>query len=250
MRTVRQNVFETNSSSMHTLTITSERRMPNEFPPLSEDRCLDIEVTRFWHGSPACHTENLRDIIEYICVLAEASNNDHAGALKLLQERYTAAGLTPPEDFRLYVVDIDGNRVDYNSDYVFPDEHYDYDTGTFKPVFCIYVDDDADENAQDINAYLTTNFDAGPYSKPYVEMNLEQFMIFRQIFPNHLLTSCNYTPIGEQPVLNHPVGITANCLIGDSLADALEFLNNPELDEYCNIEDAFIYISKLGFYHS
>ena len=250
MRTVRQNVFETNSSSMHTLTIMSERRTPNEFPPLSEDGCLDIEVTRYWHSAKTCHTENLRDIIEYICVLAEASNNDHDGALQLLRERYTAAGLTPPEDFRLYVVDIDGNRVDYNSDYVFPVDQWSSDTGTFKPVFCIYVNDDTDENAQDINAYLTTNFGTGPYSTPYVEMNLEQFMVFRQIFPNHRLTSCNYTPIGEQPVLNHPVGVAANCLIDDSLAEALECLYNPELDTNCDIEDAFIYISKLGFYHS
>ena len=218
--------------------------MPNEFPPLSNDGWLDIEVTRFWESDDCCWTQNLRDIIEYICILAEASNNDHASALKLLQERYTAAGLTPPKDYRLYVVDIDGNRIDYNSDFLYPDNWFNYDEKKYYPVFWVYPDNEHPE----IDKYL--KYHCKQDNDNRCKLTLEEFLLFRESFPDYIMSECNYEPIGKQPVIDHNVGIAANCLTEDSLAESLDSLCDPDTYKYCPIEDAFTNISTLGFYHS
>ena len=71
MITIRTAVFETNSSSEHCIVYHKEARDPSEFPPLNADGILEIEVKHLWQcGEAGTETGDVRDIIEYLCVLA------------------------------------------------------------------------------------------------------------------------------------------------------------------------------------
>ena len=91
METFRYGSFETNSSSEHTMTYCSDPRTADELPELAENGNLEIEIKHFWHcGGEGCETSDLRDIIEYLYMLAA-----NAGTVDIYPG-------TPEESFAAY----------------------------------------------------------------------------------------------------------------------------------------------------
>jgi hypothetical protein len=126
MITIRTAVFETNSSSEHCIVYHKEARDPSEFPPLNADGILEIEVKHLWQcGEAGTETGDVRDIIEYLCVLAincfpwrdeeKAIGNSlsKTDCLLDIQYAYEKAGLEAPKGFYAYFLDVDGNRHDF-----------------------------------------------------------------------------------------------------------------------------------------
>ena len=72
METIRYGSFETNSSSTHCLTVTNEERHDSAFPKINPDGSIDIETKHYWQCDGECDTVVLAEIIEYICMLGEA----------------------------------------------------------------------------------------------------------------------------------------------------------------------------------
>ena len=259
MRTVRKSVFETNSSSMHCITFCNEdlgadgklvERTTDEYPVPNEDGVLEIEVTRYWECSDLCITSNLRDIIEYICVLADGSGNDHKGALELLRNQYEAAGLTPPKDFYLYVVDMYGNKISYESgNFVAPEYRYLYEEQRYVYMFDVWCG--TDQKVVDfINNELGVKVTPAIYAS--VDLTVEQFLKLRTAFPD-FRQSDTQLPLGELAVIPHGAGVACNDLTGESLADALEYLDSDEIGQFgerYQYYDLFKYKLTLDFWHS
>lgn len=128
MRTIRHNVFETNSSSEHCIAFNPMLRTPDEFPKLTPDGILEIEVKHNWEcGEPGTDTSSLEAIIEYLCVLAihcspypdtEKVGNTVSKKqfLDEIKYAYEKMGLPQPTDFYAYFLDTDGNRHEYLGD--------------------------------------------------------------------------------------------------------------------------------------
>lgn len=114
MRTVRHSVFETNSSSMHSLTYSETRRDPGEFPRPNDDGILEVELKTYWECSGECVTDEVSRIIEYMCAQSIYSGGhetkSHGQCLSLLQEVYAEFGLPEITDFICYVIDMHGVR--------------------------------------------------------------------------------------------------------------------------------------------
>lgn len=72
MKTIRKNVFETNSSSTHAFTCSNDLRDMTEYPLPDENGVLRVNLTRFWTSDDyvngdTCDSDDIKDIIEYIC---------------------------------------------------------------------------------------------------------------------------------------------------------------------------------------
>ncbi len=259
MRTIRKSVFETNSSSMHCITVCNEdlgadgkpvKRTTDEYPVPNEDGVLEIEVTRYWECSDQCVTSNLRDIIEYICVLADGSDGDHKGALELLQDQYEVTGLTPPKDFYLYVVDMDGNKISYESgNFVAPRHRYLKEKNGYAHMFDVWHG--TDQKVVDfINDELGVKTTPAIYAS--VSLTVEQFLKLREAFPDFRQSDTQLS-LGELAVLPHGAGVACNDLTGESLADALEYLDSEEIGQFGDMyqyDDLFKYRLTLDFWHS
>ena len=259
MRTIRKYVFETNSSSMHCITFCNEdlgadgklvERTTDEYPVPNEDGVLEIEVTRYWECSDLCITSNLRDIIEYFCVLADGSGYDHKGALELLRNQYEAAGLTPPKDFYLYVVDMDGNRISYEmGNFVAPEYRYLYEERRYEYMFDVWCGTNQDV-IYFINNELGVKVTPAIYAS--TELTVEQFLKLRAAFPDFRQDDTQL-PLGELAVITHGAGVACNDLTGDNLADALYCLDSDEIGQFGDryqYYDLFKYRLTLNFWHS
>jgi hypothetical protein len=220
-------------------------RTPDEFPVPNEDGILEIEVTRYWQCDDECVTSNLRDIIEYICVLADGSGNDHKGALEVLRTQYEEAGLTPPKDFYLYVVDIDGHRHPYEyGGFIAPEKQYSYEDDSYKKVFSVWSI--GNEKVRDyIRNELGVSIGEATYA--YADLTTEQFMKLRAAFPDFIMERAGL-PLGELAVLTHGAGVACNDLTGDNLKEAIDFLDSDS-EEYW-YPDLFKYRLTLNFWHS
>ncbi len=129
MRTIRYNVFETNSSSEHCVTVSDELRTADEFPKLTDDGVLEIEAKINWEcGQPGTVTDNVRDILDYLCMLAYCVHPWDVPSQTTKQLRdaafnhvlyeaqcaYQNVGLEPPKSIYYYYTDINGNRYRYD----------------------------------------------------------------------------------------------------------------------------------------
>ena len=128
MKTIRKHVFETNSSSEHCVTVSDTLRTADEFPTLTADGVLEIEAKIKWEcGQDGTFTDDLRDILDYLCILAYhltpwQANADHTQRIRdtsyqellsEVQSAYTDVGLEPPKSIYYYYTDTDGNRHTY-----------------------------------------------------------------------------------------------------------------------------------------
>lgn len=241
MRTVRAHVFETNSSSEHCMTIDKDRtpRTADEFPELNPDGTLSIEVTRFWKCSKECVTDVLRDIMEYILVLADACN-DYKSGVEMIQAGYRTAGLTQPTDVILYVVDENGQRIPYL-------------TGNFISV------DNGFSRPEEESVSFQVDLDEHPDVRDFLGMkdsrwcfqvSIDKYKELREKFPD-LVPEHHSMPIGKLPFVPHPAGITYNCMPGDSLDSSLAFLSSDwDYHEDVDITESFSVKTTLWFTHS
>ena len=62
MLTIRNQVFETNSSSEHCISFSQEYRTADEFPKLNKDGILEVEIKHYWTcGAEGTETDNVSD---------------------------------------------------------------------------------------------------------------------------------------------------------------------------------------------
>lgn len=246
MKTIRTSVFETNSSSEHCLTLSTEPRQKEEFPALTDDGVLELEVTRFWECSDECDTEILRDIMEYIAVLADACNDTESG-LRMIQRAYEEAGLAAPKSIYLYVVDELGKRIKYTDEYISADRYYDHNENKDKYEVTIYVDFDEEENKRCADVLKKMGKDP----EYYLNFGVDEFLQFRNECP-YVVTTEQGMPIGECPFITHPVGISANCLTDCTLNASMQFADNGdlEMDGTESFATALKCKSKLYFIHT
>jgi hypothetical protein len=119
MRTIRQQVFETNSSSEHCIAFVDAKRKPEEFPVVPDNGVLEIEVKHFWEcGGTGVITNKVVDIIEYLYCIAMgcvACNRPESMEQFLtdLKNAYQAYGLIPPTSVYGYFLDDKDNRHPY-----------------------------------------------------------------------------------------------------------------------------------------
>ena len=140
MRTIRTSVFETNSSTTHCVTFSSQykkvdeipMRDKSEFPLPDKNGVLEIEIDCYWDNDitedSRFDMENVTTFIKYLAGHAvfsstkriwnsrkntEYENNFDENKelfLKDLQEAYTIMGLTPPKDVKYFFLDVNDNK--------------------------------------------------------------------------------------------------------------------------------------------
>lgn len=208
MRTIRMNVFETNSSSMHAFTYPKGTeptlRDKSEFPLPDENGLLEIELDTYWKSyNPKCTTDNVERIIQYFAAQTICSNKyekkvDEQGKvtyelnkeileqnrkdfLEMLNIVYKEFGLPEIKDYRCYTLTVDGYTV-----YIDGNEPQDYR-------HCAYDPDD---------------------------MSKEEYDAMIQRFHED-------TDYPDCPMLAHHIGVSANCLTGDSFMEAIQYFG-PE----------------------
>ena len=134
METFRYGSFETNSSSEHTMTYCSDPRTADELPELAENGNLEIEIKHFWHcGGEGCETSDLRDIIEYLYMLAANAGTvdiypgtpeeSFAAYEDQIRSLYEFFGKEPPKHVTAYFLDVNDQRHEYRNNgslYEFP----------------------------------------------------------------------------------------------------------------------------------
>lgn len=123
MRTIRINVFETNSSSMHAFSYPKGTepalRDKSEFPLPDENGVLEIELDTYWRsGNPKCTTDNVERIIQYLAAQTiwsalnkEIMEQNRKAFLTVLNTVYTEFGLPEIKDYRCYAWTVDCDRV-------------------------------------------------------------------------------------------------------------------------------------------
>lgn len=129
MKTIRPCVFETNSSSEHCITVSDELRTADEMPALNPDGILEIEAKIKWEcGQPGTTTDDVRDIMDYLCAMAFCLTPWDASAeaqklvrtksfeslLWYVQEAYKSLGLEPPKGIFYYFTDVNGKKYRYD----------------------------------------------------------------------------------------------------------------------------------------
>lgn len=140
MKTIRRNVFETNSSTTHCITISKQYksltdipyRKASEFPKLNENNELEVELNIFWDmevlGDTSIDLNSVDVIIKYLCSHAVFSSQEtlfsrrnhetrdnfdknHAEFLKDIQDAYKIMELPIPVDVKPFVYDINDKKV-------------------------------------------------------------------------------------------------------------------------------------------
>lgn len=237
MRTIRMNVFETNSSSEHAFSYPKgtepTMRDKSEFPLPDENGLLEIELDTFWQsGNPKCYTNDVKRIIQYLAaqsvcsVLAEWRIDGDKGVvykvrkdireknrkdfLDLLNGVYQEFGLPEIKDYRCYALTVDGDKVVIDGD-----EPQDYRNCEFDP---------ADMDRDEYDGMVARFHEDSDYP--------------------------------DCPKLAHYVGISGNCLTGDSFADAMAFFGPEDWREdlegkdYDMPRDLLRKQMSLTFWHS
>ena len=193
MITVRMNVFETNSSSMHAFSYPKGTepalRDKSEFPLPDENGVLEIELDTYWRsGNPKCTTDNVERIIQYLAAQTiwsalskEIMEQNRKAFLTVLNTVYTEFGLPEIKDYRCYALTVDGDRVIIDGN-----EPQDY---------CHCACDPDDMSKEEYN---------------------EMINLFR-----------DNTAYPDCPMLAHHIGVSANCLTEHSFIEAMKYLG-PE----------------------
>lgn len=208
MRTIRMNVFETNSSSEHAFTYPEGTepalRDKSEFPLPDENGLLEIELDTFWQSSNSkCDTDDVKRIIQYLaaqsvfsCLIDRKVDKDgkvsyvvrqdimkrnRKDFLDIINDVYKEFGLPEVKDYRCYALTVDGDKVIIDGN-----EPQDYRNCEYDP---------ADMPRDEYDGMLKRFNENSDY-------------------PN-----C--------PKLAHYVGITGNCLTSNSFRGAMAFFG-PE----------------------
>jgi hypothetical protein len=206
MRTIRMNVFETNSSSEHAFTYPKGTeptlRDKSEFPLPDENGLLEIELDTFWDScNPKCCTDDVKRIIQYFAAQSiysvkvdyvkdkhgkwesivdkDVLVKNHTDFLEMLNIVYKEFGLPEIKDYRCYVLTVDGDKVIIDGY-----EKQDYRNCEFEPE-CMSRDE--------YDAMLARFHKDSDYP--------------------------------DCPKLAHYIGISANCLREDSFIQAFEYLD-------------------------
>lgn len=239
METLRLGSFETNSSSTHCLTVTNEERHESAFPKINPDGSIDIEAKHYWQCDGECDTVVLAEIIEYICMLGEACEQNLDSALKIVQQGYELAGKMPPDKINLYCMARDGSRVPYDDLFkcrAINGPERDWVDGKVK--YRIYVPADEKNKAR---GFTHTQYAHVPADE------LDDF-----IARNPHLVIDPGLELKDAPILKHYVGVNPNDLTRETLEAALSNLATHKHygGRKCSILDAFLYVSVLNFWHS
>ncbi len=208
MKTIRMNVFETNSSSEHAFSYPKGTepalRDKSEFPLPDENGLLEIELDTFWQsGNSKCYTHDVKRIIQYLAahsvysvltewridgdkgvvykVRKDIREKNHKDFLDLLNGVYKEFGLPEIKDYRCYTLTVDGDKVVIDGD-----EPLDYRNCEFDP---------ADMDRDEYDAMVARFHEDSDYP--------------------------------DCPKLAHYIGISGNCLTGDSFSDAMSYFG-PE----------------------
>ena len=242
MFTIRHNVFETNSSSEHALKVNRDTpRKKEDFPLLNDQGILEIEATRYWESGAS--VSSVRDIMEYICLLCYAVEDNFDSAFAHIKRAYEEIGLPVPNGLSVYVVDHNGKRHSYADDDYLNGPYIVYrntwllklPNGDRKPNSCYqwYLERVTDEE----NGWDAYEFE-----------DLDDFVESH----SRLVISPHGKPLGECDYLNAHVGISTNCLaFSPTLDECLSDLVDNEVDyNRQNIDDAFRFESTLYFYHT
>ena len=242
MFSIRHNVFETNSSSEHALKVNRDApRKKEDFPLLNDLGILEIEATRYWESGVS--VSSIRDIIEYICLLCYAVEDNFDSAFAHIKRAYEEIGLPAPNGLSVYVVDHNGKRHSYSDEDYLNGPYIVYrnnwllklPNGDRKPNSCYqwYLERVTDEE----NGWHKYEFE-----------DLDDFVETH----SHLVISPHAKPLGECDYLNVHVGISTDCLaFSPTLDECLSDLVEDEEDyNWQDIDDAFRFESTLYFYHS
>lgn len=147
MRTIRESVFETNSSTTHCVTISKQFktvkdvpfRSPSEFPKLNANKELEVEMNIYWDMDvldKSIDLSSVDTIIKYITAHAVYSSEEtlysrknhevinhfdenHENLLHDIQEAYEIIGLEAPVDIKPYFLDENDNKIYITKDNVY-----------------------------------------------------------------------------------------------------------------------------------
>lgn len=207
MKTIRMNVFETNSSSEHAFSYPKGTepaiRDKSEFPLPDETGVLEIELDTYWRsGNPKCTTNNVERIIQYLAAQSiwsarldrkvgeqgkvtyeldkEILAQNRKAFLTMLNTVYAEFGISVIKDYHCYVLTVDGDTVIIDGN-----EPQDYRHCAYDP------DDMSKEDYDDMIEWFRDN---------------------------------TYYP--DCPMLAHYIGICPNCR-ANSFIDAMEYFG-PE----------------------
>lgn len=202
------NVFETNSSSEHAFTYPEGTepalRDKSEFPLPDENGLLEIELDTFWQsGNPKCYTNDVKRIIQYLAahsvysVLTEWRFDKNKGVVYKVRK-----------DIR------EQNRKDFLD--LLNGVYREFGLPEIKDYRCYALTVDGDKvviDGDEPQDYRNCEFDPADMDREEYDGMVARFHE-KSDYPN-----C--------PKLAHYVGITGNCLTGDSFADAMAFFG-PE----------------------
>lgn len=209
MKTIRMNVFETNSSSEHAFSYPKGTepaiRDKSEFPLPDENGVLEIELDTYWRsGNPKCTTNNVERIIQYLAAQSiwsaridrkvdehgkvtyeldkEILAQNRTAFLTMLNTVYAEFGISVIKDYHCYVLTVDGETVIIDGN-----EPQDYRHCAYDP------DDMSKEDYDDMIKWFRDNTD----------------------YP-------------DCPMLAHHIGICPNCRSANSFIDAMEYFGPEE----------------------
>jgi len=224
MRTVRPNVFETNSSSEHCITFSKEYRTADEFPKLNKDGILEVEIKHYWTcGALGTTTNKVTDIIEYLCALAVNCASKYPASMDQLMEDLTIAyknvNLDHPKGVEVYVVDDYDRKVPY---YKLANQEVDY----------VVINSDG---------YYECNFPN--LNNFFAEMSREDFAEFERLHKGFM-----YEKVVK---ISRQIGLSYNLIFGDykSSIDDI-YPSDISDDNRYDAQDLLLHKSKLSFFHT
>ena len=224
MRTIRNHVFETNSSSEHCISFSKEYRTADEFPKLNKDGILEVEIKHYWTcGAEGTETDNVSDIIEYLCALAVNCATKYPESMNQvlndIKYAYANVGLDPPKGLDIYVVDDYNCKIPY---YQLANQEIDY-------------------VVMDAEGYYECNF---PSLHGFFDtMDGKEFETFCRLHAGFMYEKV--TKISRQ------IGLACNLIFEDYLqSTARIYPYNDYDDDRYNAQDLLLNKSALHFHHS
>lgn len=237
MRSVRLNVFETNSSATHAVSISGQyatvedipNRDPSTLPALDEDGNLVIELTTYWDSGDSVYDLDLNDpgmIIEYLAAQVvfsdketiysrknhetrETYDENIVNFLNVIQEAYRKLGLEEPKGFKTFFRTDKGEKF-----FITPENHDDFYPG--------YDDNSWYDSYEDFCESIKEDRDKHPERENW-------------------------------PIAKYRIGVATNDLISSSFANACDHFyaeSNHISDLSLTAVDIIVKDVTLYFYHT
>ena len=231
------NVFETNSSSEHAFSYPKgtepTMRDKSEFPLPDENGLLEIELDTFWQsGNPKCYTNDVKRIIQYLAahsvysVLTEWRIDGDKGVIYKVRK-----------DIR------EKNRKDFLD--LLNGVYREFGLPEIKDYRCYTLTVDGDKVVID-----------GDEPQDYRNCEFDPADMDRDEYDGMVARFHEKSDYPDCPKLAHYIGISGNCLTGDSFADAMAFFGpedwreDLEGKEYDMPRDLLRKQMALTFWHS